>query len=425
MTSLMKIRTTKLIMNKVIKFIQINKGDSNLINRVDQISNLLEIHKPHLMIINELNNEFHDSVTKHSFPNYHLEADNLEIYDEKSRTGLLIHNSIHYKRRIDLETPGTSTVWVQLSHPGKKPILVQGIYRQFQRLGKVNTASISSQKYRWNQILTKWEQAILEEKEIIVLGDMNLNTIRWEVPFDQKSDYEKSQNDMVLQMKERILQKGFKILNSDPTRQKDNVEAKPACLDLLLTNMPEKIASYQSGISMFSDHTLQILNRRAKNVKLVPKMIRLRSFKKFDKQKFRENIMNHPNYIEIMYEQDPSVITVMLQKIIQESIHDLATIKIIQVSQKNTNILTPETKDLMVQRDIALDDFKKSNLSDDLRYYKNLKNRVNQNISKERFKRKLSSFQGEGISLKMTWNKMKQETGQSKHSTPQSISEGN
>ena len=152
-------------MNKVLKIIQINKGDSNLINRVDQISDLLEKkNNPHIMIINELNNEHYDNVTKYSFPNYHLECDNLQIYDKKSRTGLLIQKDIHYKRRLDLETPGTSTVWVQLTHPGKKTILIQGVYRQFQRLGVPKSDSIKCQEWRWNQILSKWELAIMEKK---------------------------------------------------------------------------------------------------------------------------------------------------------------------------------------------------------------------------------------------------------------------
>ena len=35
-----------------------------------------------------------------------METDNLDIVDQTSRTGMLLHNSIHYKRRRDLETNG-------------------------------------------------------------------------------------------------------------------------------------------------------------------------------------------------------------------------------------------------------------------------------------------------------------------------------
>ena len=70
------------------------------------------------------------------FENYILENDDLDLVDDMSRTGILIHKSLQYKRRRDLESMGTSTVWVQFSYPGRKSLLLQAIYRQFQRLGK-------------------------------------------------------------------------------------------------------------------------------------------------------------------------------------------------------------------------------------------------------------------------------------------------
>ena len=52
----------------------------------------------------------------------------------------------------------------------------------------------------------------------------------------------------------------------------------------------------------------------------------------------------------------------------------------------------------MTQRDIALELFKTSNKNEDLRHYKNLKNSVNNEISKERYNRKVKSFQLEDSS---------------------------
>ena len=158
-------------MNKTLKILQHNKGNSSYSNKSDQIIEIIDKHKPHIYIINEINVENNDDLAKNMIPNYKLELDNLEICDKKSRTGILIHNDINYKRRHDLETQGTSTVWVQLSHPSRKPILIQGLYRQFQRLGKKNTDTAAAQYQRWGKIIEKWSMAIKENKEIIVLGD--------------------------------------------------------------------------------------------------------------------------------------------------------------------------------------------------------------------------------------------------------------
>ena len=122
-------------MNKVLTMIQLNKGDSDLQNCTVQINQILHKHKPHLAIINELNLDPNDKITRNMFNEYRLEADNLDITDKRSRTGILVHKSIHFKRMRELESIGTSTVWLKLNYPGNKPILVQAIYRQFQRLG--------------------------------------------------------------------------------------------------------------------------------------------------------------------------------------------------------------------------------------------------------------------------------------------------
>ena len=142
-------------MNSTIKFAQINKGVSDLSSRVEHIKQVLQQHKPHVLIINELNLSDKDIVSSRQFEDYNMEVDNLGIVDGNARTGVLIYKDLHYKRRRDLETIGTSTVWLQFSYPGRKSLLLQAIYRQFQRMGKHNTATPAAQKHRWTQIISK------------------------------------------------------------------------------------------------------------------------------------------------------------------------------------------------------------------------------------------------------------------------------
>ena len=323
---------------------------------------------------------------------------------------MLIHSKIHYKRRKDLETEGTSTLWIQLTYPGKKPLLIQGVYRQFQRLGNKNlkSDSIKAQKARWDQILTKWEVALDENKEIISLGDFNLNSIGWDTPMEMKTQYQKLQYPMVEQFRDRILDKGTKILNSGPTRLKDTVEAKPACLDFILTNKIDKVVSFQSEIPSFSDHSIQILHRSMKKIKSNPKYIRMRSLKNFDREQYKDNIKNHYFYIEALHERDPENITKMLQTIIKESIDPMAPMKVVQISSKNTNNLTENTKLLLAKRDMAFEEFKRSNSIEDLRNYRHIKNQVNKEISTEKFKRKKAMFKNEELNVNDRWKLIKE-----------------
>ena len=97
------------------------------------------------------------------------------------------------------------------------------------------------------------------------------------------------------------------------------------------------------------------------------------------------NILNYPDYIEAMYEQDPEIITGKIQKIIQQSLDPMAPVRTIQIKPQTNKVLSEEAKTCLAERDLAPYEFKISNNQDDLRYYKNLKNKANNLISKEFF----------------------------------------
>ena len=83
-------------MDKSLRFVLINKGDSDLHSRVDQINQVISKYKPHILVVNELNMKSTDTVSIYLFDNYTMEADNLDIVDQMARTGVLIQKDIHY-----------------------------------------------------------------------------------------------------------------------------------------------------------------------------------------------------------------------------------------------------------------------------------------------------------------------------------------
>ena len=250
-------------MKNSLIIMQINKGNSEFDNRVDQIKYLISQYNPDLIIINELNNTKGDIISKSQFPNYSMQTDGLDITDAGSITGILIHKNIHFMRWNDLETQGLSTVWIQLKYPGRKPVLVQGLYRQFCRINELNitkgdiisksqfpnysmqtdgmditdagsktgilihknihfmrwndlesqglstvwiqlkylgrrpvlvqglyrqfrcinhpgSQTITKQKKRWTRIINNWEKVSQEDIKIVTDGDFNLNQFLWE-----------------------------------------------------------------------------------------------------------------------------------------------------------------------------------------------------------------------------------------------------
>ena len=251
------------MMNK-FTIININKGDSDLPNRVPHIQDLLDKYKPAIMSINELNYDIKDSNTPHSFHGYNFEFDNLAKTDQRARTGFLIHQGLQYKRRKYLEEKGILTVWLQISQQGKnKSFLVQSVYRQLQRLGRPGSHTPVKQYQRWERIIDKWQQAIQENRELITVGDLNLNQLAWDLHPTQMTSREQSQNKMVLLLKEKILSQGFAVLNNLFTRNVGSRTEKESCLDYLITNRQEVVANHRSIYPIFSDHSLLEMSRNS------------------------------------------------------------------------------------------------------------------------------------------------------------------
>ena len=405
--------------------LSINKGDSLLPNRVPHINNLIQMYKPHIFCINELNLTRNDNISPHSFPGYKLEVDTLRRTDSAARTGILIREGVKYKRRTYLDTSGTATVWIQVSQAGKKPFLVLSIYRQFQRLGISNALPMEAQYNRWQQILDTCELASGENKEIIALGDLNLNQLAWGLHPNQMTPNERSKDKMVTQLRTRLLEKGHKVLNSAPTRNVGSLTEKPTCLDYIITNSLDKVINFETVYPTFSDHALLVLRKRSKVNPKPRHYIRTRSYKKFSREIYKRSIQDHRLYLETHYTGDIDRVTSNIQTIIQEALDEQAPMEIRLISKKNAPKISDEAKELLIRRDSAHKRFMETKDPQDMREMKNLRNYANRVIGKENFCNKVKKFNSEELTMRQKWRFMKEETGQAGFKSPQVIVEGN
>ena len=255
------------------------------------------------------------------------------------------------------------------------------------------------------------------------MGDYNLNYLRWDITPNLMNSYDRQKKTLIDMFKNKILDKGHIILSKTPTKLSDDPQSEDSCLDLMVTNRPQKIAYFQAGIPTFSDHCMQILVRKTKEIKTNKKIIRTRCFKNFNQNVYKNNIMNHPNFVEVLYERDPDTLTSKIQEMIQDSLFEMAPVKKIQISEKNSVKLSENTREKMVARDLAFFEYKKNKKIEDLRFYRNLKNEVNNHISKEKFARKVEFFKSEDTKMNQKWQKMKKITGQSNFLSPQLLTE--
>ena len=281
-----------------------------------------------------------------------------------------------------------------------------------------------SLKKKWQKILEKWVLAQSEGLEILSMGDFNLNKFSWEKQESEKSLYEIAQTPMIQDLKSKILNNGFSVLNNEPTW--DLTSNPGSCLDLIITNRVDKIVSFQTKSPTFSDHSLQVVIKRTKELKNQKQFIKTRYFKNYSREVYIENVQNHPLLIDTLYEPSPTTIAQNIQKIVRDSLDPIAPLKMIQVSLKKSKKLSTEARELLAKRDSAFTEWKISGDPQQKTLLKNLRNQANKMIFVENLNNKKKSPQNQDLKYsKEKWNKLKMESGQKKCSTPTLIIENN
>ena len=98
-----------------------------------------------------------------------------------SRVAVFTHKDLVVKQRLDLINDSNSSLWLEVGLPRQRKILIGNLYREWQYLGQTTNESlaISAQLVRWFRFLDQWETAVQENKEIHVLGDTNLDFLKW------------------------------------------------------------------------------------------------------------------------------------------------------------------------------------------------------------------------------------------------------
>ena len=167
---------------KGVRIIHWNKGPSYLINKKDEIECLIEQEKPHILGLSEANLHT-EHINDVKFPDYNLHIcptiDNPAL--KVSRVVVYTHNSLVVKTRQDLMDDRISAVWLEVGLPHKQKFLVCNVYREWGYLNQATKISHSkaAQLDRWTILLECWERALKEGKEVILLGDINLNSLNW------------------------------------------------------------------------------------------------------------------------------------------------------------------------------------------------------------------------------------------------------
>merc|ERR1712240_873999 len=327
--------------NNTIKLIQWNKGKANFKNKTNNLESILSKHRPNIISICKANiNKDNSTETNNSYKDYKIEHTKMSINTNLSKNIIMIKEDIIYKRRTDLEDQETSTIWIELTTPKNKPILIALIYRQWslpQILNIKNSNSIIKQTERWEKVLGKWEKAIKEKKEVIVLTDDNID--------HENDNYNNSYK--IKTIRERTIQflteHYITIHNKEPTYYVNQTPI--SCIDHIYSNSPQKITHITTINNGYSDHAILTATYHTKAPINNPKIIYIRPKHLLSEHNLNE-YLNNNDIIQTAYNYtDPELIAEIIMREYNNIIEIIAPQTKRQVKKNYTPYLNKETRE--------------------------------------------------------------------------------
>lgn len=267
-----------------------NKGSADLQNRKDFIAEVINKEKPHALGIGEAQfKEGHD-LDMVQQPGYKLHLGPCLATQGASRVAVYTHESLTVKRRTDLEDPREPLICLQLGKPRQKGILLLCGYRQWSLPGAgAASKQLPAQLERWEIIVSVWEEALREGREVVCMMDANLNSLEWDRLDEMSSrEYEYQFKPLVESLFERIISLGTTMIIKKATRSWQGKVTK--CLDHIYTSQPSKMGEPEVVWTGLSDHALVKVQRYTKSLEKKQRYIRKRCYKTFDKVKYKEII---------------------------------------------------------------------------------------------------------------------------------------
>ena len=370
---------------KSIKISQWNKGSAPFINRKEDIIGIIIAQQPHILFISEANIGKNAHIPSLQIDNYKMEIDNKRSMGKRSNAVMYIKQGIKYKRRKVLEHDNLSSIWIEIITTKGKNILLNGAYREWSEQldsGKTNKEGKTqkNQLARLTKLTNSWTAAALEEKQMIVIGDWNLDTLVWTSPqnnFTTHNTNNKPQLELFIQS---ATTSNLSLLTNRASRYQG--KDKPSALDVILSNSPGIIDNiyFQNANS---DHLVITCSVRMYAPSLSTQTRRVRSYKNYSKIECQQMATEiDTEYIRIS--EDPEYISNCLTKIITDILDVIAPYRTITPRVHYAPYLTLETKQAMKKRDELKKVANISQLNEDKILYKKARNKTTQESRKDK-----------------------------------------
>ncbi len=350
---------------KGLKIISLNI--CSLYAKLDDLRLLVLESKPDIIALMET--KINDTICSSELviPNYNLHR------RDRSRNGggVAIYVNSHLPYTLLQPTlPETSeTIWIQLSLPKTRPILLGAVYRS-----QIETDFCETFKTTLHNILDPLNKG-RNPCEIICVGDFNYN--QFETNTSEWKDFENTMSVFKLQ---QIITKATRITKNSKS-----------CIDHIWTNRPYMYSSRDVISCPFSDHSLIYTGRKNITIKRQSKIIEARSYRHFNETNFISDL-NDINWDQVGLADNIDQGWDRFVELYLPVCDKHAPIKKIKVSDQQPAWITDDYLDLRRQSQKAREIAEKSKSAADWEKAKRLRNKLNNlrnKLKSEDFQQKL------------------------------------
>ena len=342
-----------------------NLGSKMWRNKLNQIQALVDQDSPDIIFISEANLEEETPPHESLIIGYNITMPKTVTRNKTARLVLLTRENLDFKLREDLMDDIFTSIWIKISRPGAKSLLICGIYREHQYLQQDSDWSLqpAEQVRRWSNFLRQVETARLSAS-CYLIGDFNLDFIKWDTP-----DF--SQSQMITETKNILEAGGFFQLVKEVTHYWPG--QTDSCIDHFWTNEPNKILSVSNKVRAVGDHNVITAIIRTKGSDTKRLDTKKRSYKNFDPVIYRRRLETE-NWTDIFNIDNVDLAYDFLETRVVGILDSMCPYKTVQYRYECKSWLTNETKEIMKIRDETREIARTTDDTEAWKQYKTLRN---------------------------------------------------
>ena len=390
-----------------MKILSWNKTGCNIQERMIQIKDLINKEKPHVLFINELNFNPDQNKGITFIKNYTFETDNFPMVNKTARTGVWIKQNLNYSREKKIELNNSSIIAINIGFHKKNKILLIRYYRQHNLLKQTKSSNSQKNKAFQGQV-DKIKEIIKNNKEVILIGDINIDMLALNKAENLKTNTQKSQNPLINIIKNDLINNGLKLLNNKPTFYRDNNQYSSQ-LDVVMANKINKINKIiqikGTDYADNADHDI-IGCIRTMNVSITEeKYFYSRDLNNLNFEEINMKVINHELYNEALTGINSDNIAIKITKIINDVFKDAPYKKTKNETKKvKPNKIIINATNL---RNKAYKIMKENNSIENIRNFKNTKIETSKIIREQYVKDETNKFKDKIDNSKKLWGMTK------------------